>query len=152
MTNYTHKGKYGKTRIRNIRLSFACLYLLAILYIGGKMVEKPILISPLLAQEELAALPTPTPTPTLRNQIEAYGSNLFGTAWPIFKRIIQCESGWQTGVVSKTQDTGLTQISWVHGISKAWLKNWRVNLTVANELYKSQGLSPWRSSRGCWQK
>ena len=143
--------RHDKTYRWNIRAGFISGYLLFLLCLGGTLAEKKTIISPLLAAEELAALPTPTPTPALRDQIETYGQALFGPAWPTFKRIIKCESGWQTGVVSKTNDTGLTQISWIHGISQKWLKNWRVNLTVANELYKSQGLNPWKVSYSCWQ-
>jgi len=87
---------------------------------------------------------------TEAEKIEEFGLLLFGEEdWKLMRRIIKCESGWNTKAVSHTGDTGLTQINWVHGIRQDWLKNWRVNLVVAHELWEAQGATPWRSSYPC---
>lgn len=89
---------------------------------------------------------------TEQQEIEEFGAYLFKENWEMFKKVIWCESRWNTQAVSHTQDYGLTQINHIHQISPRWLRNWRVNLVVAYEMFKEQGLSPWNSSRRCWGK
>jgi len=96
----------------------------------------------------------PTPTPkqkTEREEIEEFGQELFGEDWELFKRIIACESSWDVKAFNGA-DTGLAQINRVHGIAPKWLKNWKINLLVAKQLFDEQGTKPWNASRNCWEK
>jgi len=147
----------------NLRLAILGFIFLSVLVLGGKYAQRNnnnFADSRFLDGVAFAftlgknAQPTPTPEPAQnlseREEIENFGQALFGDSWITFKRIIWCESKWNTQAVSKTGDVGLTQISWVHSVSPRWLKKWRVNLVVAYELFKEQGLSPWKYSSACW--
>ena len=70
-----------------------------------------------------------------------------------------CESGYQTGVISRTRDYGLFQINkkvHEHGIVAALgytmddMLTLEGNLAVARSLYNGSGWGPWYMSSGCW--
>ena len=158
MYDYTHRGKYGKTRIRNIRLGFAGLYFLGLLCLGGALYEKPQIISPLLAQEELGALPTPTPTSTLKptrqdieKEIEVVFSPSGTEAVYVAQRIAFCESSFRP-MATNGKDHGIFAIRYIHGYSTKTLLDWRKNIRIAYSLYLKSGWGLWSASKGCWQK
>ncbi len=154
MKPYDLRTKTGRRASRNTGLAIlALLFLLALMAAGDVQHRRYLdgLIEPYCKEIEVQAV-EPTPTPTLEEEIEAFGEDLFTSDWPLMRKIIKCESGWRPEVESSTGDCGLTQINWVHGIRKDWLKDWRINLSVAHKLFRDQGTTPWNSSKHCWAK
>jgi hypothetical protein len=75
-------------------------------------------------------------------------------------KVVECESGRRPGVQPKnkngTKDTGLAQINDVHkeqveenGWTTEDLKDPKVNLNFAYQLYREQGWRPWKNSNNC---
>ncbi len=108
-------------------------------------------VKPVWSETKTEAKTTPVPTPALRQEIEEFGRYLFGKDWTLFKKIIACESGFKPEA-DNGHDVGLSQINQVHGIPERWLKDWRVNLSVAYKLWREQGWNPWKPSSKCWSK
>ena len=85
--------------------------------------------------------------------IKEYIRSLWGDEAEYAFRIITCESGWNTLVISRTNDVGLWQINLAAHASKIpggtraedieWLKDWRNNTDFAYFLWLEQGWSPW---------
>ncbi len=77
---------------------------------------------------------------------------VFGKDADMAFRIISCESGWRTDVISRTNDIGLFQINLAaHGVKIAltraeqiaWLQNPDNNIAFAYELFKKSSWAPW---------
>ena len=153
------KNELKKRAVRNVRFGLSCLGCLALLVLGGGSKQ------PSQAQEALrvryrvlepaatpTVTPTATPTPAVLQEIEQFGQETFKSDWPMFKKIIRCESGFDPKAKSKTSDYGLGQINQCHKIAPKWLYNWKINLLVMKQLFDEHGnLSPWRYSKHCWQ-
>ena len=96
-------------------------------------------------------------SPSLRQpegEIEQEIYDVFGDDWIDALTIFKCESGLRPDAVNKsnkngTVDAGIPQINTVHGISVKWLKNYKIALLVAKQIFDEQGFSPWYSSFAC---
>ncbi|MFA5128560.1 MAG: transglycosylase SLT domain-containing protein [Patescibacteria group bacterium] len=91
------------------------------------------------------------------SEIKDYIRSLWGDETERAFEIVNCESGWKTAIISRTNDVGLFQINlaahWaqIPGEDRAekilWLQNWRNNVEFAYMLWADQGWRPWVCSR-----
>ena len=86
-----------------------------------------------------------------REEIEREIEAVFGEEADLFKRIAWCESRFDPDA-DNGSDTGVFQINRVHQIAPRWLRNYKINILVAKELFDRQGTLPWRSSWKCWRR
>lgn len=114
--------------------------------------------SALLADKPYLLLqPTATPTPVKEEseeeQIKEFIDEVFGKDAELFKRIAECESHYKTDARSSMDAWGVFQIHYpAHKIPIKWLKNWKINVLIAKQLYDEQGLTPWEPYSGhCWK-
>jgi len=96
--------------------------------------------------------------PSLRQpegEIEQEIFSVFGDDWIEAVTIFECESGLRADAVNNsnkngTVDAGIRQINTVHGISVKWLKNYKIAILVAKQIFDEQdGWSAWYSSFDC---
>jgi len=69
-------------------------------------------------------------------------------------KVGRCESGLRETAVNsknnnKSVDSGIFQINSVHGVPTRFLKDLRINVAMARELYDDQKWQPWASSGKC---
>lgn len=66
-------------------------------------------------------------------------------------KIFSCESGLRANAQGKNKngstDTGIAQINSVHSIPETYLKNEKINILVAKQIYDRQGWRPWVCAR-----
>lgn len=68
-----------------------------------------------------------------------------------FYDIAFCESGWQTEIISSTDDVGIFQINLAaHGRSIEYWQDPYENIEYALELYNKNGFRDWKASEPCW--
>jgi hypothetical protein len=80
---------------------------------------------------------------------------VFGPAAPQARKIVSCESEWNTNAVSPTNDHGLFQINIVHkaNFTKVTGQPWSAiynplyNTVYAKWLYDREGWEPWSCKR-----
>lgn len=143
---------------------FGCLMLAgALAYEIFRPTDK-LLLTPVPDTYNRSTYPVPSPARAPRPRIELISTSpeptkaeilqeierVFGDAAPTAKLVAKCESGLRASVVSKTSDTGIFQISWVHKIPKETLKDYKFNIQFAHKLYSRSGWAPWKYSRKCW--
>ena len=97
-------------------------------------------------------------SPSLRQpegEIEQEIYDVFGDDWIEALAIFKCESKLKADAVSPknnngTYDVGIPQINTVHGIKAKWLKNYKIAILVAKQIFDEQGgWSAWYSSFSC---
>jgi len=89
-----------------------------------------------------------TPQEYLKNRLQQEGLSLL---YEVFYNIAWCESGWQTKVISPTNDVGIFQINLTaHGRSVEYWQDPYENIEYALELYKKNGFKDWVMSEHCW--
>ena len=90
---------------------------------------------------------------TFKEKVDSYAcSDKFNWDCEKVKRIIFCESSYREKIISHTKDTGVMQISHIHGYSVSYLSDYRNNIDVAFNLWRKFGYKPWYSSEKCWSK
>lgn len=77
--------------------------------------------------------------------------------YKILNKVVECESGWDTEATSTTKDQGIFQLNLPSHLETSKtlgynIFNWRDNIRYGVELYKAQGLKPWKASRFCWHR
>lgn len=101
--------------------------------------------------------------PQLNNEeeIKRYIRRVFSKEQIRAVTVAGCESGYRTGVISRTGDIGIFQINLAaHGAEIAptrqeqiwWLQDPKNNIDFAYSLYKKNGWQDWYMSRFCWDK
>jgi hypothetical protein len=101
------------------------------------------------APKALAQMPyTPLAHTTQAEQIKAYIKQVFGDQADNAYKVLACENGRLNpnakGMnTNGTSDVGIFQINSVHGVPESYLKDWRVNVDIAYQIYKSSGWSAW---------
>jgi len=72
----------------------------------------------------------------------------------LFIKIAECEN--RTLDPTKqgpTNDWGIFQIHYPsHKVPIKFLKNWKVNILIAKQLFDESGTNPWIASFNCWRK
>lgn len=100
--------------------------------------------------------PTPDPTQHLSPTVERLIIDAFKDKGPVVVdqalRIARCESGHRENAENlanknKSRDDGIFQINSIHGINPRFLKDARVNIAVAREIYDDRGWAAWVCAR-----
>jgi hypothetical protein len=96
-------------------------------------------------------VPVEIPVPRLPENVEEYVRAVFGKEANNALKVFRCESGLKASAKGTNKngstDVGIAQINSVHGIREKWLKNYKINILVAHQLWEEQGWGPWVCSR-----
>lgn len=135
------------------------VYLLIL--IGAQLLKHPVainMVTPVAAMESYNMTEEVKPLPPGVEEIIRFNFKDLGeTTVQQALRVFRCESGLRPAAVNdkntnKTSDLGVAQINSVHKVPARFLKNPKVNIAVARQLYDEQGWTPWNSSKHCWGK
>lgn len=85
--------------------------------------------------------------------VEEYVRYVFGDEADNALAVFRCESGLRPDAYNPSNsngstDTGIAQINSIHGIREKWLKNYKINILVAKQLFDEHGhWGPWVCAR-----
>lgn len=145
-----------------IGVGIALILLLAV-FLASLACKEPDIISPLgsgipmayaakLDEEYKAKQQDPDPQQLIEDEIR----RVFGDKADEAIMVARCESKLglykcNDGLNSNgSVDCGVFQINSIHGVSRKWLDNYKINIQIAKQLYDEHGnWSAWYSSRSC---
>ena len=98
----------------------------------------------------------PEATPSMQELVEAEIKDVFGEKAEEALKVARCESKLglykcNDGLNSNgSVDCGIFQVNSIHGVSRKWLNNYKINILIAKQLYDEQGgWGAWYSSKSC---
>ena len=126
------------------------IYLLTLIMIGmylPLLVMQNVAFAPKAEAELNGYLKVEKPV-TQRDQIIDYIYQVFGDQADNAFKVLACENhglnpNAQGHNTDGSVDTGIFQVNSIHGVPASYLKNWRVNVDVAYQIYKGSGWGAW---------
>jgi hypothetical protein len=125
------------------------------LKLGTNMISPISNESLLMGQVYAQEAPTPTPTPDPIQLAKEEIRRVFGDKAEEAIKVFTCEglrSNRCNDGLNKdgSVDCGVAQINTIHGISRKWLLNYKINIAVAKQIYdEHRNWSAWYSSKSC---
>lgn len=102
----------------------------------------------------LDAIKTASTDNTSEEAIEYEIRRTFGDNGDLMVRVARCESSLRPEVENSQPNSSATGIFQIlantHNVDKRWLKNYKVNIAIAKQMFDQQGVRPWEASRHCW--